>query len=799
MKEQTEQNTPTAPEKATKKAKEMTDEDVKAMLRRYYSDVDTLPQEKEPAFEFDTSEFVEDTEPEVEPEVEVNPEPEVEPEVETEPEKIELPAEESLEEIINEEPVITDETESHFELEEDVQPPEFLTEPTVEEEPVVEETPIVEEEPVVEETPIVEEEPVVEETPVEELQDQAVLPDEEDLREWRPADDVSGRSDDGELDLMVALGLGDRLIGKYGDERVRRAQEKLRLREEIESLEVNAHAYVGNELTPRSDLNAIRKRYRSARTRSVLRLCGTLVLTLAVLFFEELKLFGLEIGVLANVSIRTSILSVLLIGCAAISYRRVAEGALFALGRRRSGNVLLPFSLLIMLVYNLMIIVFSPQNEPSLFNLPISLAFLFEVTSELFDVVRQRQTFEMVVKKDGKQLNGLLVVGNDERDRDLLSAERIDFVEGYFRRSSDNRSSYPVNMLFTVLPLAAAGALVAIISTVAELETIRAVSAFPAIFAFAAPLSSAFGIAWQRLRASSGLAARGSAVLGAAATDEYMNTKAIVFSDGLVFPSNKVTINNIKIYDNSEIYKTIYTVNALFEKVGGPLREVMHSTAANLGEPKSVRMIGAADHYVEALVDKKDMVCAGSLSALESRGVDVVKDPNDSRDGEDGCVMYAAINGVVCARFCLRYELNSRVKGVCRDLMSDGVGVRIRTLDPNIDRALLVSLFGENADVGIRREPARAASASGASAATSVVSRSGRFGLADALIVSRRLRRGERAMLIAAVVQIIVGVAAASAAVFLGVPGHLLSPFATVMQLLSVLPAAVIYSLNVKR
>ena len=54
-------------------------------------------------------------------------------------------------------------------------------------------------------------------------------------------------------------------------------------------------------------------------------------------------------------------------------------------------------------------------------------------------------------------------------------------------------------------------------------------------------------------------------------------------------------------------------------------------------------------------------------------------------------------------------------------------------------------------------------------------------------------------MLIAAVVQIIVGVAAASAAVFLGVPGHLLSPFATVMQLLSVLPAAVIYSLNVKR
>ena len=239
-------------------------------------------------------------------------------------------------------------------------------------------------------------------------------------------------------------------------------------------------------------------------------------------------------------------------------------------------------------------------------------------------------------------------------------------------------------------------------------------------------------------------------------------------------------------------------MNALFEKVGGPLREVMHSTAANLGSPKSVRMTGAGDHYVEALVDKKDMVCAGSLAALESRGVDVVKDPNDSRDGEDCCVMYAAINGVVCARFCLRYELDVRFRRVCRDLTADGVGVRIRTLDPNIDRAMLVSLFGENADIGIRREPARAAIASNA-AATSVVSRSGRFGLADALIVARRLRRAERAMLVAAVAQIIVGVALASAAVFLGVPGHLLSCCATVMQLLSVLPAALVYSLNIKR
>ena len=56
----------TEDKKAVKKQKKLTDDDVKALLRKYYGDTDTLPEDKPPAFEVDTTDFAEpDPDPEV--------------------------------------------------------------------------------------------------------------------------------------------------------------------------------------------------------------------------------------------------------------------------------------------------------------------------------------------------------------------------------------------------------------------------------------------------------------------------------------------------------------------------------------------------------------------------------------------------------------------------------------------------------------------------------------------------------------------------------------------------------------
>ncbi len=877
LREQTASSAPSNPEPVSKKAKNMSDDDVKALLRRYYSDIDTLPQEKEPAFEFDTSDFEPDESPNVEEKVEkpkkprperkkpepkpstesIEPEPieEIAVEVEPEPEAVEETFVESEPEAIQ--PQVEDELESSDDIvavtleeaaeaivEENITDENIVDTPAVEVEETEDEEDVdeilydltdlasdntnplfalddnePESAPTEPEKPEESEEPeVIEVTeapePLEaesdealeadadidelELVDHPVLPDEEDSREWHPSHDVSGRSDDSELDMMVALGLGDKLVEKYGDERVRRATEKLRLREEREQLEINAHGYNGTELTKHSDIAKLSARYVKLQKWLTIKLIGSSLLVAILFFVENLKFLGISLGgALDSTTLRVLIAALLLVGVAAISYKKLVEAILFAFGHRRRGNVILPITLLIMLGYDLVIILSFTESSVALFNFPIALGFVFELLAELFDLVRERRIFALLFDSDVGKLCGLTALGNDDRDRYLFSADRISFVEGYFRRSSDNRRSCSTQMLLTVLPLAAGGALLIISSSVVGIDSVRAISAFPAVFAFAAPLAIIFNHAWQQLRAAFALADKNAGVIGGVATDEYINAKCVVFDDKLAFPQDKVEIRSIKLYDNSEIYNTIYNVNALFQKAGGPLRELMQYTAANLGEPKSVIMTAAGDHYVEALVDKKNTVCAGSYTALTSRGIAVERNPDDSRDSEEACVMYAAINGEVCARFCVRYHLDESFLGAAKLLASDGIGIRLRTLDPNLDRAMLVAQFGEHIDAGVRREPVR--THFDEPSGTSVVARGDRLGLAEPLVVGRRLSRAEHKLAVAGVLQLMVGVVVATLVLFFDVPSYMFSALSSVIQLLGVLPAALIYSLNVKR
>ncbi len=912
LRAQTESPAPEKTETVSKKTKDMTDDEIKAMLRRHYKDIDTLPQEKEPAFEFDTSDFVPDEplefdqnvekpkkaraerkkahpkpEPEVietvvEPEVEVVDEPEaietvVEPEVEVvdEPEAIETVVEPEVEVVAEPEPIVTDEiiddelgeaetdgpeytddtvtdafddledgaliieeshdgsddedaadeilydvtdlasddTEQRFALgEEDVDEsvtvevtPELTVEEAIEEETVketVEETVEEASEEAVQGTDgeyddieLVDQPVLSDDEP--ELVDQPVLPEDEDSREWRPFRDVSGRSDDGELDLMVALGFGDKVVDKYGDERVRRAEEKLRIREEREALEVNAKGYVGAELTPHSDPERVKARYADHKRFLLIELIATAVLTALLFFFENMPFWGIDIAeILSLTSFRTIFSTFLLAAIAAISYQRLFEATLFAIGRRRRGNVVLPITLLVVLGYDLTVIFSFTQSVAPLFNFPVALGFVFELLAELFDLVREKRVFGLLYDAEAGHLCGLTSLGNDGRDRDSLSADAIPFVEGFFRRSSDNRRSYQMQLLLTVLPLAACGALLAIASSVVDIEPIRAVSCFPAVFAFATPLASLFNRAWQLLRATLSLSDKHSAVIGGVATSEYLDAGSVVFDDELAFPSDGVEIKNIKLYDNCDIYNTIYNVNALFREAGGPLRRMMEYTAANLGQAKSAVMTAAGDHYVEALIDGENTVCAGSYAALTSRGIAIEKNRNDSRDSEDSCVMYAAINGVACARFCVRYTVSEKFLRTAELLAAEGIGIRLRTLDPNLDRAMLVAVFGESVDAGVRREPSR--SYPEEQAGTSIVARGDRLALAEPLVVSRRLCRAERKLAVAGILQLMVGVVAATLVTFFAVPGHMISALASIVQLLGVVPAAVIYSLNVK-
>ena len=120
------------------------------------------------------------------------------------------------------------------------------------------------------------------------------------------------------------------------------------------------------------------------------------------------------------------------------------------------------------------------------------------------------------------------------------------------------------------------------------------------------------------------------------------------------------------------------------------------------------------------------------------------------------------------------------------------MGIRIRTLDPNIDKALLIAAFGEDVSVSIERAP-KNSEENETGLVTSVFARGKAKNLITPLVMGKRIKRVERSMNAAVIAEMSVGVFLSVLLLLLGVDGTLMPSAATAVQLLMLIPAVMIY------
>lgn len=801
---------------ASKKEKKMTDDDVKALLKKYYSDIDTVPQQSELSFELDTSDFSADeaskseveTEPEVEteqeleselevetePEVEAEPEEEPEPEVETEPEEEPEPkdtCEEELDEILYSgleeahQPDLTDESEELFDYEgSDVNEPDAEPVDMSEASEDADNTLVESDsktEPQKARTSLMNESGAA---PI------PVINEDDEVLEWKPSTDKSGRSDDSELDFMVSLGFGDKIRNKYGDERLRQAEDRLSLRLAKEDCEIDAYGYSGNEYSYESDISKIISKYSSDGKALCLRLIGTALLTLLIAIFENISLFGLSLGALTeNKAINILLLILMLTGCSAFSYKKLWNSLRFSVGRYTNGDVLLPVAIVTVIVYDIVVAIYSPPYAVALYNSPVALVLLLGVIAEYCDFRREKKTFMHLSNEVEGELYALTELRTDRGVTTQLNAETVEFIDGFFGRNSARSRTYPMRMLLILIPLVAAGALLSVIAIVIGIPSGNSLGMFPAVFVFAAPLTWVFSRAWQLMLTASAAIKKKAGIIGGRMSKDISDSNCVVFDDTVAISSSNIKIHNIKFYDNEEVSKTVYYVNALFEASESSLSKVMCQMAVGAEEARSAVLTAASEHYLEVLVDGSVSVCAGSYSALTKRGIAI---PKEETENIDAMLMYTAINGKASTRFCIEYSVDGEFLKTVKLLAADGIGVRIRTLDPNIDRAMLITLFGESANVGIKRIP-KQKQQEGIPAVASVFARGDEKALAYALVKARRFLRMDRIMRKLGIVQLCFGAIAMMLLFFFSVPPIWLTVCAFGLQLLRACTAGLIY------
>lgn len=162
-------------------------------------------------------------------------------------------------------------------------------------------------------------------------------------------------------------------------------------------------------------------------------------------------------------------------------------------------------------------------------------------------------------------------------------------------------------------------------------------------------------------------------MIGESSLGEYANASIISFDDHDVFPADKVTVKNVKLYGNNRIDHALYQVAGVFRMLGGPLADIFVMASREVGYSKDVQIRLIDDTGIEALVDGKTVII-GKADFLARYGYAIEQSEEETQMefSHQAAVMYLAYNDELAAKMYIEYNTDTGFETILRQLYRHG-------------------------------------------------------------------------------------------------------------------------------
>jgi hypothetical protein len=203
------------------------------------------------------------------------------------------------------------------------------------------------------------------------------------------------------------------------------------------------------------------------------------------------------------------------------------------------------------------------------------------------------------------------------------------------------------------------------------------------------PTATLLSYAYPAWIAARKLAKEGSAILGQSAVDEYAGEKTLLFDDTEMFRSKSST--EITIKGSGDTKKYIRYAKRLFRTLGGTLRGVSTSDLSEETWEERVEILKIHEQGVEARIDGKVDILAGTSAFMVSQGIRV---PGESaellvRRNVESCILYLAFDGKLRLGYEIDYRISGRFEQMVTELAQSGTSVAVESCDPNLHEDFL--------------------------------------------------------------------------------------------------------------
>ena len=274
----------------------------------------------------------------------------------------------------------------------------------------------------------------------------------------------------------------------------------------------------------------------------------------------------------------------------------------------------------------------------------------------------------------------------DILDKDSYCISRVSDVKGNFARMS-KLTKNATNKLVSLVLSFSVSFCVMLVLLIREEDIFTILFSLVLTLSFSLICASVFDSEFAFLIVNRILKKYKTTLIGRTAVEEYGKSNIIYFDDFNVFNKKSVRTKGLKLYDNNEIYKILYHTQAVFSKVGGPLKGVFEFATAEMAHSKSVEIKEIGKEGICAIVDNRSTVLIGSGSFMKMRGIHPRYTSADLKLEESGeeSIMFIAIGGSLGAKLYVTYQFSSEFERLAKKLSACGIGIGIRSSDPNIN------------------------------------------------------------------------------------------------------------------
>lgn len=437
--------------------------------------------------------------------------------------------------------------------------------------------------------------------------------------------------------------------------------------------------------------------YKAASRTSGIQLIFTAVITVLLFLLECLPSFGVALPEALNAEYYPVVYAMAVMQLAwfagAFSYREIANGFLGLLKYRMSAGSVLGLLLLGVTVCD--IVVCALGMSAPVYNFSVVFAALLLRTFEYLDIRRETMAFTVASSTQTKKYVAVHVPSEEiegleeytGEDSSILRTEKCSFVENYFARTEKRSDAEVLSNKYLVPIILAASVIALVISAVKGGDAATNASVFSAILAVGMPVLVLMSSAFPLYKAACKLSHRDSAIIGETSVEEYAGTTMICFDDADAFPSYGVALENLRIYGKGDIETIIEQMDAVFSKLGGPLRHVFSLMVAECPKPYNVKIAGVYEDGICASVNGSKLYI-GTAEYMEKNGIRVL-DTTTEIGGKYFSTMYLAEENALRAKFFIRYTLDGSFETIIKKLARRGIASVILTGDSNINDELL--------------------------------------------------------------------------------------------------------------